>query len=496
MTTLAPRRRDRIRTTIALIVAFAALTLPGILLTGDLRRQGDSGPQYLVNEAGDQEKFHLPVIRKFVEQWPDVDLVNYHSATSPGYHLFMAGIVKVFGDHVVLLQLVNAGISLLLLLNVARGAARLISPTFAAFAAAPLLCSSYFLGSSIWLTTDNAALLFVTLALGSAALAPANPIRSLRQGVFAGLAVATRQLHVWLAAPILISAAHRSGYFERWVPKVPVAEHPPRPGGMPALVAGVIGAAIPFAVLGYFVWIWGGLIPPAYRDLHGGGDVESVAGSANFALPALALSLLGALGVFYLPVARKQLRALRPTDPLVIGCVVIGLVAALAPATSFDPAAGRRYGWMWEIIRRLPAPMDRSVAPMVLAPLGTLMVLLLWRTAKAAGRARQASILVFGLVCWMTAQTANAQAWQRYCEPLILIFLAWMACLAARPWRRRGTDSVDDPTLIGANEPPATWENRDRLWPRIERAGPAALAGLQLALSIYTLYWPIFSRKG
>lgn len=495
MTTLAPRRRDRIRTTVALIVAFWALTLPGILLTGDLRREGDTGPKYLVNEAGDQEKFHLPVIRDFAAQdWAELDLVNYKSATAPGYHLFMAAIVKVFGDRVTLLQIVNAGISLLLLLNVARGAARLISPTFAAFAAAPLLCSSYFLGSSIWLTTDNAALLFVSLVLGSAALAPANPVRSLRQGVFAALAVGTRQLHVWLAAPILISAAHRSGLFERWTPKVPVAEHPPRPGGMPALVAGAIGAAMPFAVLGYFVWLWGGLIPPMYRDLHGGGDVESVAGSANFALPALAMSLLGGLGVFYLPVARKQLRALRPTDPLVIGCVLIGLIAALAPETSFNPQAGRRYGWMWEIIRRVPAPMERSVAPIVLAPLGALVTLLLWRTAKAAGRARQASILVFGMVCWMTAQTANAQAWQRYCEPLILIFLAWMACLAARPWRRRKSDGDGEPALIGADEPPATWENRDRLWPWIERAGPGALAALQLALSMYTLYWPIFSR--
>ncbi|MBL0921920.1 MAG: hypothetical protein IBJ10_07305 [Phycisphaerales bacterium] len=450
-----------------------------------------------MNAAGDQEKSPLPVIRDFAAQpWSEMDLVNYRSATAPGYHLFMAGIVKVFGDGVTLLQLVNAGISLLLLLNVARGAARLISPTFAAFAAAPLLCSSYFLGSSIWLTTDNAALLFVTLALGSAALAPANPVRSLRQGGFAAMAVGTRQLHVWLAAPILIAAAHRSGLLERWTPKVPVAEHPPRPGGLPALAAGAIGASMPLLLLAYFVWIWGGLIPPTFRDLHGGGDVESVAGAANFALPALAMSLLGALGVFYLPVARKQVRSLRPTDPLVVACVLVGLIAALAPETSFNPQAGRRYGWMWEIIKRAPAPMERSVVPVVLAPMGALMALLLWRTAKAAGRARQASILVFGLVCWMAAQTANAQAWQRYCEPLILIFLAWMACLAARPWRRRRTDSVDDPALIGALEPPATWENRDRLWPWIERAGPAALAGLQLLLAMYTLYWPIFSRRG
>ncbi len=494
--TTAPRRRDRIRTTIVLVVAFAALVLPGILLTGNLKREAESGPKYLVNEAGDQEKFHLPVIREFAAQpWAEIDLVNYKSATAPGYHLFMAAIVKTFGENVTLLQLVNAGLSLLLLLNVARGAARLISPTFAAFAAAPLLCSSYFLGSSIWLTTDNAALLFVSLVLSSAALAPANPVRSLRQGVFAAMAVATRQLHVWLAAPIFIAAAHRSGFFEKWVPKVPVAEHPPRAGGWPALIAGAIGAAMPFALLGYFVWIWGGLIPPTYRGMHGG-DVESIAGSANFALPALALSLLGALGVFYLPVARQQIRSLRVTDPWVFCCVVVGLMTALLPQTSFDPESGRRFGWMWEIIKRAPAPMERSVVPVVLAPLGALVVLLLWRKAKAAGRARQASILVFCLACWMAAQTANAQAWQRYCEPLILIFLAWMACLASPPWRRRATDVMDDPTLIGAGEPAPTWEHRDRFWPRVERAGPAMLAGMQLLLSIYTLYWPIFSRRG
>lgn len=488
--TSAPHRRDRFLTTIALIVAFAVLVLPGILRTGSLRREAESGPKYIVNEAGDQEKFHLPVITRFAEDLPRPDLVGYESATAPGYHLFMAALVRTFGYNVTFLQLVNALLSLLLLLNVARGAARLISPTFAGAAATPLLCSPYFLGSAMWLTTDNAALLFVTLVLSSAALRPTSPTRTLRQGLWAACAVGIRQLHIWTIAPIIVAAAHGSGLFARFVPKVPVAEHPPRPGGVPALVAGFAAAAAPAALLVWFIWMWGGLIPPAYQRIHGG-EVESLVESANFALPAMALSLMGAFGVFYLPVAWSQLKRLRPTDPLLLLAIAIGLAAALVPATSFDPEHGRRFGWLWEVIRRLPAPMERSVVPIVLAPLGALVALLLWRTAAAAGRARQASILLFSLVCWMAAQTANAQAWQRYSEPLILIFLAWMACLAAPPWRRRKTDEPDDPSLIGADLPPITWGERSTILPRLERLGPIALAGFQLLLSGATLYAPI-----
>src|SRR5690606_37961413 len=50
--------------------------------------------RYTTSEASDALKYHLPVIREMAAEWPRVDIVNYRSATSPGYHLVMAAALK------------------------------------------------------------------------------------------------------------------------------------------------------------------------------------------------------------------------------------------------------------------------------------------------------------------------------------------------------------------------------------------------------------------
>src|SRR3954471_19287846 len=44
--------------------------------------------------AYDQKLYHDPSIRQFASQWPDFDFWHYLSATTPGYHVLMAGVAK------------------------------------------------------------------------------------------------------------------------------------------------------------------------------------------------------------------------------------------------------------------------------------------------------------------------------------------------------------------------------------------------------------------
>ncbi len=79
-------------------------------------------------------------------------------------------------------------------------------------------------------------------------------------------------------------------------------------------------------------------------------------------------------------------------------------------------------------------------------------------------------MLLLSLLGWMIAESVNTQSGQRYCEPMILVGLAWLAALSVSP--TKGT---------------ARFVPTHRLW----WAGPVALGAIQLVLSAYTVYLPV-----
>jgi hypothetical protein len=197
-----------------------------------------------------------------------------------------------------------------------------------------------------------------------------------------------------------------------------------------------------------------------YRELHASG--------VSLSMPALALSLAAIFGGAFLAFAWEGIRTFRVRDPFVLGALGIGLLAALAPETSWDNDAGRRFGWLWEVVRRAPDVMERSLLFVVLAPIGALVLLAFWRAAATCARARVATVLLFAGICWCAAQMANAQAWQRYAEPPVLAGVIWLGA-AALPSR----------------------ESRAS-WPKIARlgviAGPLALGAWLFTVSVVTIY--------
>lgn len=430
---------------VALVGVYLALVVPVIL-------SGRGGP----SEAFDQDNHHLVVIRTMAEQWPAVDVVDYASATSPGYHLAMAVVGRAAspGDPggeraVTIMRLANAMLSLGLLLVAWWGASRIAGPLVGLALVAPLVFNPYFLGAAIFLTTDNAALFFVALAMTGLLRREVTPLRGVGLGLAACAAVGVRQIQAWVAAPVgaaCLLASPLRLLAPSWMR--PDRDAPARPL---MAVVGVIAGLAPLALLAWFVWRWGGLMPPRYAAMHNAG--------MNPATFALAFALAGGLGLFVVPMASLDLRRdLR--SRVAIALALAGALAATLVATDFAPQE-RAYGAVWRIVERTPAIGGRSLVLIPGAIVGGLLLGALWSAANRRGRGPTSALLLLSMLGWALAQSFNSMAWQRYFEPFLLVALAWLVASA------RG---------------------RDAPRPRWAWAGPAALALIELALSGASLY--------
>lgn len=416
-----------------LVLLFAALVWPPIVLNA-------AG----TNEAFDQRSFHLPLVRSFAQELPAVDLREYNSATAPGYHLTLAVIARAISDDARLLRFIGSLFSLGLLIAAWWFAARWTNEWVAFALLGPFLFSTYVLGAAIWLTTDNAALLFVTLAVGGSIAMPLTFSRAARWSGLATLAVFFRQIHVWCIGPAGIALLLQTPL---WSSEV---------GWRDWLLRAMV-LLMPFALVGVFIALWGGLTPPVYADLHNAG--------AN---PASIVLTLAVFGVFGAPLVLFVIN-----QPLVqsawlkmLIAAAVGIVLAIAIPSSYARDGGRWGGSLWEIAARTPTVDDRSIVLIILAAIGA-MVLALWHTAAVErGRRREVNLLMIALLAWSLAQAMNSQAWQRYVEPWALIMLVWFAALGLG---HRGL-------------PRAPWR-----W-----IGLIALILLQVAAAGWKVYWPMF----
>jgi hypothetical protein len=426
-----------------LLLLLATLTVP-VIVSG---RGGTA-------EAFDQQRYHEPVIRAMAAQWPRVDLRDYNAATTPGYHLLMATAARYVTGNTIALQLISSVLTITLILVFYRQMTAALPPAAAAAVVLPFLGSSYVLGAAIWLVTDNAALLFVVLTLGACVGAAWTTGRVVRGGVYAAIAVFVRQIHLWLAAPVALAAgaiglglAHRSA-----TRKAPLAM--------------IAASLLPFAVLAPFVILWDGLTPPMLADRHDAG--------VNPAVGPISMALFGAFGVFFLPAFVDSRRHLLPRGARGWIVVAVVMLLAAAPPSSYDKTAGRWGGAIWELVRLFPTIADRSVVLPLLSGLGALVAVHAGRAAVAAGNGRRALILLVSMIGWMAAQAVSSIVFQKYCEPIVLLALAWLVVLG-RPGREPGASAKPE-------------SGSDRWW-----WGILGLGLIQIGLCGYTLYWPVWN---
>ena len=443
---------------VVLLAAFLLATLVPVL----------TGFDQLPRKSIDHDRNHVPVIRTFAEAWPSPDLTDYDSATTPGMHLIMAAATRVFGDSETMLQCLSSLFGAGLILAAWWFASRTAGGTVAAWCMLPLACSPYVLGNAIWVMTDNLALATIAITVGiSIFIQPSG-----RSGTTSAIAliasVCIRQINVWPSAVAAVVP---------WLAATPIRRRLPfhdaldRRFSRAAVVAGVIGMVGAFAVLGWFAWLWGGLVPPAFQP--GGDGAAQHAGGLNLAVSGYSLTLL----CVYAAPAMIVLLPLWKEDPVVrrwIGWgVALGTVVGVMLESAPGPDAGRVGGWLWTIAAMGPEVADRSIVIAIGAAIGGGVAGGLLGIVSRSGRSRAAWIMLGFGVSFLAAYTANLQAFQRYFDPVVLLAAGWS--LSLMHGGRTDAGPVTGSRLVVAG---------------------AATAALQIVLATATLYVPLLLEHG
>ncbi len=378
--------------------------------------------------AADQLNYHEPVIHLFADQWPRPDLSNYFSATTPLYHLLLAGVEVAFEPSrrwlMVMGSVFTAGLLVLLV-----GSLR-VEPRRALVLTLPVLCSMYVFFPGVWLLPDNAGWLGV---LGILALSLRRPMRGWTL-VFAGLVlvalVLVRQIHLWAAAMIWTAAwlgadGDDEADLNRPIEagRLVAALFSDLPGRIRQVIPAGLVTVPAFVAVGYFVWLWGGVVVPRYQaGDHGGYH------GWNPATAAFHLSIAGSFVPFFFGYMAPGLRRLMRSPGLVVGVVVAAVLVTVVPETSYAAEVGRKSG-LWNLVKAVPV-IGGHTSPvlLVLAPVGAVGI----ASLLAQLRARSGWIYLSAFVAFVAAQTMSPQLWQRYHEPFILILLAMMSAEALR----------------------------------------------------------------
>lgn len=360
----------------------------------------------------DQDVFHLRAVRMFAGQWPAIDLVNYSSATTPGYHLLLAAAAQLVGTDETAMRLLGATFGVALV-GLAAGyfRSRGCSALESVLLALPLAVSLYTFSSAAWVLPDDAAWLAILAILIVAFEAPRRAW--LLGGVALLFLVLARQIQVWAIAPLVASAWIGGEARERGSLRQALLARPwPRLRRSLPMVAAALPAV---GALAAFFLLWGGAVPPAGEGNAGG----------NAAMPVVVLALAGGFGTLfsgYLWGPFKRLDAKGRTLGVMATAAIVAALLSLLPPTSYNVDDGRSTG-VWEVADRLPTLGDHSVLMIGLAGLGAA-VIAAW--TLALGR-RDALIWLTAWVAFTVANSASEAAWQRYLEPFVLIMFALAA---------------------------------------------------------------------
>ncbi len=429
---------------------------------------------WLVGRAAyDHLHYHLPAVQRFMAELPGVDLVDYASATTPGYHLIVAAVGRPLGAGPVGLRWIGLGFTLVLLGCMAVWASRRLGQGGSGWTGLaitlPMAASLYVYSSGVWLLPDNAGWLGVWAVLTLVLAGPIKGARWLLVAVALAALVMARQIHIWAIAPVMVAA-----WLDVWLDACGGAsartQAKPTPDALSLAearavlaptrnkiigAAKALGAGLPaIALLAALVAMWGGLVPPRFAGFHS--STMSPAAGAFF------LSLVAGFGAFFIGWWWQGFITLvRTRKGLLIAAVGVGAISALLPETSYSLEAGR-YGALWSVAAKLPVIADRSLLMLALAPAGAV-VLASWLMLVGV---RTRWVLLAACAGFVAASSTNSIAGQRYYEPMVLMLSVLLAGSAPR-------------TIEVAHIRQVRW------------LGPAALALVLAALTAFTL-----SRSG
>jgi hypothetical protein len=384
--------------------------------------------------AFDTKLYHLPAIERFRAQWPAIDPWDYLSATTPGYHVLMASLAKVFGAADLLYQLATLSISAGLVWVVASMAcADRQEPRSAADGPAgcapalPFVCSMYVLLASVYALPDNAGWLGVAGMLALALRADRHRAWWLALGgVVLVWTVLMRQIHAWSAGLLWVAAwtslpgDHDAGASAKGLVIGRAGERSRR--AALAVVATLPGLVL----LALFVRYWGGLVPPRFQEWY---PPRPPTAALTSPAPVFFLTTLGAYGVFFFGYWWEGLRRLwRRRRGTLAGVAALAVALALVPATTFDYDAGRRTG-LWELVPRFPVLLGRTSVVMLGGSLAGGLVL---ASLLVLQPARRGLVVLAGVAGFCLAQSFSKETWQRYNDPMVLMVLAVLCAAVPR----------------------------------------------------------------
>ena len=369
--------------------------------------------------AYDATAYHARFIRALAEQFPNFDLSNPLTATTPGYHLLLACVARLGASSIESLRLASMAIGCIFVGSIAAWLSRRVGLRIALLFVLPLAGSIYVVGAAAWMLPDNLAWALVSWVLFLCLREPARARELLLASLLLVALVAVRQIHIWAAAVVWVGGLSYALQFRGRSDAV---------GGGLSVLAKMLGfvlATVPaFAVLILFVRHWGGLTPPRFQ-----GELQGV----NLATPAFMLLEFSLLAIGFLPWITPPLRtAWRERRWILVTGALGAIVLAAIPATTLDVAAGRFSGF-WSLIAKAPVIAGHtSLLMIVAAPIGAVLLTALLLGLSPRSRA------VFGvaLLAFAAALTATFYCWQRYHEPLLLMVLPMLCALQReRPTR-------------------------------------------------------------
>ena len=347
-----------------------------------------------VFDAMDEQLFHAPTIHHFAQSLPFPDVSDYGSATTPLYHLLLAPISWLTNHHITSLRVVNLLLSGACLWVIVRCLALWGHPRLGLLGALVVGSSPYFVGPAVRLSTDNAALLAVFATLLAAH--PSTQRSPWSASLWATAAVWTRQIHLWLLAPILLAGLTATRRRSTWL----------------------LTAIVPVFALIPLVAIWGGLTPPSFAKGH--------ATSFNLDVLIMSLGILGAYSVFFSPWLVRTLRR-KAAKLWVPGIAALGLALLAQHSMPWIDNPNRWGGALWALSAHTPELLDVPITFWVTVPLGAL-TLLAFATHPDPKTSRFLSLAV---TAFIAANMLSARAYQKYTDPMLLFMLCTF--LTAQP---------------------------------------------------------------
>lgn len=403
---------------LALVVLFAALAGGAVALAA----RGFDRAVGLEWSISDQAE-HVEQINFFIRHPRSVLGYPASVATTPGFHLLVAGIARLAGIESVSADSWLRIVPFLLGLAVLGMLWRLLrdlcgDARCAALLCLPVLLSKYFLLFSTFFSTENCAYVGYVLLLWAYLRFPE---RGLAIGLAGAELVLTRQIYL----PVI--ATHALAYFARGAGR--------GQGWARRAAPLVLGAVPPIAAVAVFAAAWGGLVPP-------GADPGShLAATVPNLDPVIeAWSLLGLLATPYALLALPALSALRGRRAILLVSVAAtaALLLWLAAPSAYDAEAGLVGGpgrWgsaVWYIAGKSPAIGERAILVLPCLVLGfaaaATMIELAW-----SRREFPAELAMFAF--YVLALSVQAYSFQRYTEVMALFTLS---VAAARLPPRRG----------------------------------------------------------